>query len=87
MTTDAALKSDRAPAYGRGVAPLVCKAAVLGAGTMGSRIAAHLLNGGVQVVLLDVKTEGKAPSALASHHALTPATLTTTSPPWRIATG
>ena len=30
------------------------KAAVLGAGTMGSRIAAHLANAGVAVVLLDI---------------------------------
>jgi len=34
------------------------KAAVLGAGTMGSRIAAHLANAGVDVVLLDIPTPG-----------------------------
>ena len=34
-------------------APLIRKAAVLGAGTMGSRIAAHLANAGLPVVLLD----------------------------------
>jgi 3-hydroxyacyl-CoA dehydrogenase len=33
---------------------LIQKAAVLGAGTMGSRIAAHLANAGLQVVLLDI---------------------------------
>jgi len=33
------------------------KAAVLGAGTMGARIAAHLANAGVPVLLLDVTTE------------------------------
>jgi 3-hydroxyacyl-CoA dehydrogenase len=33
---------------------LIRKVGVLGAGTMGSRIAAHLANAGVQVVLLDV---------------------------------
>ena len=37
---------------------LIRRVAVLGAGTMGSRIAAHLANAGVQVVLLDVVAEG-----------------------------
>ena len=38
---------------------LLRKAAVLGAGTMGSRIAAHLANAGVSVLLLDLPgTEG-----------------------------
>ena len=36
----------------------VRKAAVLGAGTMGSRIAAHLANAGVDCLLLDLPTEG-----------------------------
>jgi 3-hydroxyacyl-CoA dehydrogenase len=36
----------------------VRKAAVLGAGTMGSRIAAHLANAGVECLLLDVAAEG-----------------------------
>jgi 3-hydroxyacyl-CoA dehydrogenase len=35
---------------------LIRKAAVLGAGTMGSRIAAHLANAGLPVVLLDLTT-------------------------------
>ena len=43
------------------------KAAVLGAGTMGSRIAAHLANAGVPVVLLDIPAEGAAPSAIAAN--------------------
>jgi 3-hydroxyacyl-CoA dehydrogenase len=34
--------------------PLLRRAAVVGAGTMGSRIAAHLANAGVPVVLLDI---------------------------------
>ena len=34
--------------------PLLRRAAVLGAGTMGSRIAAHLANAGLPVVLLDI---------------------------------
>src|SRR5438067_7040867 len=37
---------------------LIRRVAVLGAGTMGSRIAAHLANAGVQVVLLDVVPSG-----------------------------
>src|SRR3982751_6316805 len=36
------------------------RAAVLGAGTMGSRIAAHLANAGVPVLLLDVPRAGNA---------------------------
>lgn len=38
------------------------KAAVLGAGTMGSRIAAHLANAGLPVVLLDIVPTGAATS-------------------------
>src|ERR1044072_9434525 len=37
---------------------LMRKAAVLGAGTMGSRIAPHLANAGMPVVLLDVAGNG-----------------------------
>ena len=37
------------------------KAAVLGAGTMGSRIAAHIANAGVPVVLLDIVPPGTVP--------------------------
>src|SRR3982751_4897122 len=36
----------------------VRKAAVLGAGTMGSRIAAHIANAGLPVVLLDIVPPG-----------------------------
>ena len=39
------------------------KAAVLGAGTMGSRIAAHLANAGVECLLLDIAAEGDSPQA------------------------
>jgi len=46
-------------------AAVIRKAAVLGAGTMGSRIAAHLVNAGLPVVLLDISTEGRSRSALA----------------------
>ena len=45
---------------------LIRKAAVLGAGTMGSRIAAHLANSGVPVVLLDIASEGSARSSIAA---------------------
>jgi 3-hydroxyacyl-CoA dehydrogenase len=42
------------------------KAAVLGAGTMGSRIAAHLANAGLPVVLLDIASAGAARSGIAA---------------------
>jgi 3-hydroxyacyl-CoA dehydrogenase len=51
---------------------LVRRAAVLGAGTMGSRIAAHLANAGIPALLLDIVPEGAgsrnrlAESALAN---------------------
>src|ERR1700685_3698257 len=38
------------------------KAAVLGAGTMGARIAAHLANAGIPCLLLDVASAGDARS-------------------------
>ena len=44
---------------------LIQKVAVLGAGTMGSRIAAHLANAGLPVVLLDISSEGAARSSVA----------------------
>ena len=47
-------------------AAVIRKAAVLGAGTMGSRIAAHLANAGLPVVLLDIPAPGGARSAIAS---------------------
>jgi 3-hydroxyacyl-CoA dehydrogenase len=45
---------------------LIRKAAVLGAGTMGSRIAAHLANAGLPVVLLDIPAKEGARSAIAA---------------------
>ncbi|HUB80234.1 MAG TPA: 3-hydroxyacyl-CoA dehydrogenase NAD-binding domain-containing protein [Bryobacteraceae bacterium] len=45
---------------------LIRKAAVLGAGTMGSRIAAHLANAGLPVVLLDIPAEKPPRSAVAA---------------------
>ena len=47
-------------------APPIRKAAVLGAGTMGSRIAAHLANAGLSVVLLDIPAAAGARSAIAA---------------------
>jgi 3-hydroxyacyl-CoA dehydrogenase len=44
---------------------LLGKAAVLGAGTMGSRIAAHLANAGVSVVLLDLPSADGARNTVA----------------------
>ena len=48
---------------------LVRRAAVLGAGTMGSRIAAHLANAGIPVVLLDFLQKINSPQR-ASRRAL-----------------
>src|SRR5450755_4371883 len=42
------------------------KVAVLGAGTMGSRIAAHITNAGVPVVLLDIVPLGTPADAAAA---------------------
>jgi 3-hydroxyacyl-CoA dehydrogenase len=44
---------------------LLRRAAVLGAGTMGSRIAAHLANAGVSVLLLDLASSDGARNAVA----------------------
>ena len=46
----------------RGMAIQINKVAVLGAGTMGSRIAAHLANAGIPSYLLDIVPPG-APAA------------------------
>src|SRR5215469_3118829 len=43
--------------------PNIRKVAVLGAGTMGSRIAAHVANAGIPVVLLDIVAPGTAADA------------------------
>ena len=45
---------------------LISKAAVLGAGTMGSRIAAHLANAGIPVVLLDIPSRDGSRGAIAA---------------------
>jgi len=63
----------------------VRKAAVLGAGTMGSRIAAHLANAGLPVVLLDIP--GNAAQALDALKKARPAAFFDPSLAGRIATG
>ena len=45
---------------------LIRRAAVLGAGTMGSRIAAHLANAGIPVFLLDLPAKSSAEKPLAT---------------------
>jgi len=55
-----------APAKTDAPAKLVRKVAVLGAGTMGSRIAAHIANAGVPVVLLDIVPAGTPADASAA---------------------
>jgi 3-hydroxyacyl-CoA dehydrogenase len=51
-------------------AVLIRKAAVLGAGTMGSRIAAHLANAGIPVVLLDIVPPGAPAGDRAARNAV-----------------
>jgi 3-hydroxyacyl-CoA dehydrogenase len=68
MSVEAAIKpvSAGASSPSPGPATVIRKAAVLGAGTMGSRIAAHLANAGLPVVLLDIPAPSGARSAIAS---------------------
>src|SRR5258706_2512828 len=66
--------------------PPIRSAAVLGAGTMGSQIAAHLANAGVPVVLLDM-TEALAREGLKRAVALKPDPFFTREGAARIATG
>jgi 3-hydroxyacyl-CoA dehydrogenase len=66
MTAEPAIKSSDAAARNRETPVLIRKAAVLGAGTMGARIAAHLANAGVNVVLLDLASEPPARSRIAA---------------------
>jgi 3-hydroxyacyl-CoA dehydrogenase len=70
LTAVGTLGTPRAPASH--TVPLLRRAAVLGAGTMGSRIAAHLANAGLPVVLLDIvpaeaSPDSKSRSQLATH--------------------
>jgi 3-hydroxyacyl-CoA dehydrogenase len=66
--------STTAPAATAGLAAqplLVRRAAVLGAGTMGSRIAAHLANAGIPVFLFDMVPAGGEPRSRLSTAAIT----------------
>src|ERR1019366_5772984 len=68
MIAQEVLKPTASPSAGASPKPSIPirKAAVLGAGTMGSRIAAHLANAGLPVVLLDISTPGAARSGIAA---------------------
>ena len=50
---------NESPLHSHAGQPLIRRAAVLGAGTMGSRIAAHFANAGIPVVLLDIVPQGE----------------------------
>lgn len=63
MTAERARLSPREPDQ---AGPLIRKAAVLGAGTMGARIAAHLANAGLAVELLDLPSSTGPRSAIAA---------------------
>jgi 3-hydroxyacyl-CoA dehydrogenase len=55
-----------APVFGRATLPIpIRRAAVLGAGTMGSRIAAHLANAGIPTLLLDLPPKDESTECLA----------------------
>ena len=68
MTPEAVLAGtpEGSASPGRTAAALVRKAAVLGAGTMGSRIAAHFANAGLEVVLLDIPAKSGPRGAIAA---------------------
>ncbi len=68
MTADAVLKGSPGvpPSHAQARSALIRKAAVLGAGTMGSRIAAHFVNTGLPVVLLDVSAKEGPRSSVAA---------------------
>jgi 3-hydroxyacyl-CoA dehydrogenase len=67
--TNSAIAENSAPASSAPAEPmLIRRVAVLGAGTMGSRIAAHLANCGIPVLLLDIVASGEAsPNKIATH--------------------
>ena len=68
MSTDATVAT---PAAKIGTTPLlVRRAAVLGAGTMGSRIAAHLANAGIPVLLLDLPSKPGTSDRPLAHAAI-----------------
>jgi len=66
MIAEPVVEPAGASASGQASSILIRKAGVLGAGTMGSRIAAHFANAGLPVVLLDIPSSGGPRSAVAA---------------------
>ncbi len=66
MIAEPIFETAGAAAHGQQPSILIRKVGVLGAGTMGSRIAAHFANAGLPVVLLDIVAPSGPPSAIAS---------------------
>lgn len=68
MIVEEVVNPATSPSAGMGPkqAILIRKVAVLGAGAMGSGIAAHLANAGLPVVLLDIPSEGSSRSGIAA---------------------
>ena len=70
-TNPPAATASETSAFGSAQQPfLVRRAAVLGAGTMGSRIAAHLANAGIPVLLLDMVPAGPDDASKAGRNRL-----------------
>jgi 3-hydroxyacyl-CoA dehydrogenase len=66
MTAESILEIAGSAAPGQASSILIRKTGVLGAGTMGSRIAAHFANAGLPVVLLDIASASGPRSAVAA---------------------
>jgi 3-hydroxyacyl-CoA dehydrogenase len=66
MIAEPIFETAGAAAPGQASSILIRKAGVLGAGTMGSRIAAHFANAGLPVVLLDISSPSSPRSAVAA---------------------
>jgi 3-hydroxyacyl-CoA dehydrogenase len=66
MIAEPIFETAGARARGQASSILIRKAGVLGAGTMGSRIAAHFANAGLPVVLLDISAPSGPRSAVAA---------------------
>jgi 3-hydroxyacyl-CoA dehydrogenase len=66
MIAEPILKPAGATSSGQGASILIRKVAVLGGGTMGSRIAAHFANAGLPVVLLDIVPKEGPRSSIAA---------------------
>ena len=65
--SQAALKYNQSPDKQRNTTPMqrIQRAAVLGAGTMGAQIAAHLANAGIPTLLLDISPRELTPDEQA----------------------